>query len=678
MHPESAPGFPSNKYLAFISYAHEDAGSAQWLHSALERFRVPVDLRPRATALGLEGSRLSPVFLDRLELASSSDLSLAIEAALRQSVYLIVMCSPHAANSVRVAAEVEYFRSVHGPTRILCVLLSGRPNTRVRGLDESEECIPRPLHVTQLDRGEPFAADLRPGKGSRQQALTQLAAGMLGVGLDALRRRELPRRQRTLWGATVAASVVSVSMAALAFAAWNARSAALESERIARYEAQSAAEVSQFLISVFQTSDPSESLGNTVTARTLLDRAATQIHVAGAGKPEIRSELLLSMGTVYRQLGMYLPARGLLEQALDVRQRASPVDRQAVSEALLQLALLNSRTDRAREAESQLHKSIGELGSCEVHFTGCALRHLALGDLLVGSSRPAEALQHLDTAMRLASLANTNDTPEKARILDAFGGLYRERAEFDRAEGYASDALKMRQRLYGEVHPDVAKSHYALALLAQEAKQPDKALAYVRQALAIDEKVYGPDHPESLTTLQLIGILHAEQGKFGDAKPFFERTLAIRERVLGSDHTHVGYAVYNLGHLNGDMGNYPEAITLMKRAQAIWERSEGEEHPDVAYALDKQAEYLANAGKVAEAEPLVERALKINLKEFPEGHPNVSRSRLNLARVRLKQGRRAEARSLYETALAAQTAKFGRDSDAVGDIRREFEALLAR
>ena len=59
MSQSGAPPAPF-KYRAFISYSHSDTAWADWLHKAVERYRVPRPLVGRRTAQGLVPARLVP------------------------------------------------------------------------------------------------------------------------------------------------------------------------------------------------------------------------------------------------------------------------------------------------------------------------------------------------------------------------------------------------------------------------------------------------------------------------------------------------------------------------------------------------------------------------------------------------------------------------------------------
>ncbi len=88
---------------------------------------------------------------------------------------------------------------------MLAAIASGEPFASDIPGRENEECFP-PALTQKYDRlgrptgrrAEPLAADLRGDDDQRRQGFLKLVAGMLGVGLDELVRRETTRRQRRL------------------------------------------------------------------------------------------------------------------------------------------------------------------------------------------------------------------------------------------------------------------------------------------------------------------------------------------------------------------------------------------------------------------------------------------------------------------------------------------------
>ena len=151
----------TSQFVAFISYRHvlPDLVHAKWLQSALESYRVPRSL------VRLHGiaRRLGRVFTDEEELAASSNLSAAIEEALRASRYLIVVCSPRTVGSQWVNAEVEFFRKLGRSDRILTLLIEGEPNASFPpALREVRRIVEASSVISLAQLTEPLAADLRP------------------------------------------------------------------------------------------------------------------------------------------------------------------------------------------------------------------------------------------------------------------------------------------------------------------------------------------------------------------------------------------------------------------------------------------------------------------------------------------------------------------------------------
>ena len=190
-------------YAGFLSYAHADEAVAVRLHKALETYKIPK---------GHSGT-LSPIFRDANELTAHHSLSEKIQDAVEGSRVLIVLCSPAAKASHWVNEEIRLFRKMHGESAVFCVLAEGSPETAF------------PLALLEGGR-EPLAANLGATKSSFQLGVTQIAAAMLGVGLDTLIQRDARRKRRRLQAVTAGALLFSGLMGATTFSAVTARKAA--------------------------------------------------------------------------------------------------------------------------------------------------------------------------------------------------------------------------------------------------------------------------------------------------------------------------------------------------------------------------------------------------------------------------------------------------------------------
>src|SRR5215208_2098715 len=144
-----------SRYFAFLSYSHRDEELADWLHRELEEFRVPSALAGKLTANGITPKRLKPIFRDEHELAAADDLGEEIEEALRSSQYLIVLCSPNAANSRWTNAEIEVFKRTRPDGCVFAAIAAGEPFASDIPGREDEECFPPALRQKYDRRGRP-------------------------------------------------------------------------------------------------------------------------------------------------------------------------------------------------------------------------------------------------------------------------------------------------------------------------------------------------------------------------------------------------------------------------------------------------------------------------------------------------------------------------------------------
>lgn len=306
------------KYKAFISYSHADEAWGRKLHQRLERYFTPRALRGGEGRDGPVPKRIFPIFRDREELPTSSDLGGVINGALEASDYLIVICSPRSAASRWVNQEILNYKRLGRSNRILCLIVDGEPGASAIEGKADRECFPPAVRFEigadgeLSDRpAEPIAADARSGKDGWRSAFLKLAAGVLGVDYDALKRRDLTRRRRRAAGWGVAAGAL-VCLAAVGFIAERdaRRVAAREASRALALTAQEAldrgetrAALSALLGAFAAYPDPSDA-GNPPPAEALtaLTRASYETRLladdpapAGADVEDLR---LLPEGAV--------------------------------------------------------------------------------------------------------------------------------------------------------------------------------------------------------------------------------------------------------------------------------------------------------------------------------------------------------------------------------------------
>lgn len=190
------------KYDAFISYRHADLDKfvAETLHRQLEKFRIPKQIRKDK---GFEKKSVL-IFRDQDELPLSSNLADPITEALKNSDYLIVVCTPRLLESEWCKREIETFIALHGRERIFTVLAEGEPRDSFPKqllYEEVEEYDSAGNKVIKVKSIEPLAADVR-GENFKQvkkklkREKLRILAPMFGLGYDDLKQRHKEQKMK--------------------------------------------------------------------------------------------------------------------------------------------------------------------------------------------------------------------------------------------------------------------------------------------------------------------------------------------------------------------------------------------------------------------------------------------------------------------------------------------------
>ena len=202
-------------YNAFISYRHSELDSeiASGLHKRLEAFSLPGNLRKKFPK---EMHKIRRVFRDTEELPLADNLSDPIDQALRNSDWLIVICTPRLKESLWCAKEIELFSQYHGKEHILAVLAEGEPADsfpEAKCFRERKFTDQNGTEQVIREEVEPLAADVRGKTASDRKkmmddAVLRMAAPMYGLGYDDLKQRHREQRIRRIASLSALAAAV--------------------------------------------------------------------------------------------------------------------------------------------------------------------------------------------------------------------------------------------------------------------------------------------------------------------------------------------------------------------------------------------------------------------------------------------------------------------------------------
>ncbi len=466
---------------------------------------------------------------------------------------------------------------------------ASKPSTKLRTLGEQSTTAARnrrtePRILARLLRGDLDAITLKAIE--KERARRYGSPSDLRADIDRYLRNEAVtahppsvayqvrkyiRRHRL--GITIAA-VFAVLLVSFAIAqTFQLRRTIMERDRADR-ERERATRVTDFMTGMFKIANPSQSRGNQVTAREILDKGSSEITTGLAREPELQAQMMQVMGTVYESLGLFSQAESLLRQAVQIRRRVLGPDHPDTLRSQGDLSIALFQDGRYSEAENLQKQTLASL-------------------------RRVLGPEHPDTLKSMNTLA----------VLLMAEGRYPE------AEALARQAVDLRRRILGPEHPDTLKSLHNLALATRAQHRYPEAEVLFRQVVEIERRTLGPDHPLTLKTADnLITILDAE-GHYADAEQLSLQSLEAERRVLGPDHPDTLHSMMGLGIILLHMGQYQKAEEQFREVRAVQSRVLGPDHPDTAASSYNLACVAVREGKFDAALSFLRAALDHGLRQ---------------------------------------------------------------
>jgi tetratricopeptide (TPR) repeat protein len=383
-------------------------------------------------------------------------------------------------------------------------------------------------------------------------------------------------------------------------------------------ERDRAQQVSAFMVDVFSKADPFNAQGREATAKDLLDRGAEEIGRNSNLQPEVRAQLLESIGLAYRRQGLHNGAIPLFEQAVEIRRQARPMNNSNLAAALANLAQALSDAGQLTRAEA------------------CLQQALALSQ---SGDAPPSALT-ADILLQYGNfLLNAKSEPEHA------GRLFEE-------------ALQIYRSSPGDQHMAIAAALSAIATTAMWSGDFGAAEQYQRQVMNLFRTTVR-NHPDHAMAMTALGYILTQRGKYAEAEQIFNEALEIERSVFGADNQRLASIEAHLGVVYQRQGDLKRAMATTLDALRITNRRLGSGHYMTGYYLDALANLYLDANNLTAAESNARQALALYENTLPARHLYVSATRQLLGEVLLRRGQFTSAEVELRQALDIDTALAG-------------------
>ncbi|MEL7023799.1 MAG: serine/threonine-protein kinase [Pseudomonadota bacterium] len=481
-----------------------------------------------------------------------------------------------------------------------------------------------------------------------------------------------------------------LTLSAVGALVYHTRTVSAERDR-AEAEVVRAESVIQFMTDIFELQSPNQ-LGNTVTAKAVLDAGARTLSSRFENQPDTHARLGATIGGIYSNLGLHSEAAKHYREAIALNKANSNVHRQAESELGLANALLYLGDYEGAEQHFRsalvLANSVYEKDSMHrAHFIN------DLGHALNYQGRYVEARSLFEQVLSIAESAGISDDRVVAAAQANLSQIMHYQGETAAAVPLAEASLAWAEENHESNSAVVSVRKHNLASLFSELNELEEAEALYLQVYEIDLATLGADHLDRDATMTSLGVLYRRMERYDEARIWLQRAVDHAIKTRGPEQFETAYNLNNLAKLEAEVGDTKTAAQHFTEVQAIYAATIGESHPQMASTKTAFAELLLTMNQPDAAIAQATAALRICETELPAGHWLTYKARMLLGQSLLARGDSGRGAStlvevfegvsidlpdheVYAATVRALLAHYRQSGNAAQEQR--FQAMLAQ
>ncbi len=429
----------------------------------------------------------------------------------------------------------------------------------------------------------------------------------------------------------------------------------------ALFEAANANRISDFMINIFESSDPNISAGENLNARQLLDNGEHQIDEL-SDQPLQQAAMLQVIGRVYQKLGDYDKAQQLMGRAGMLIGEAGNASIQLRNDHIANRADLEYELGDYAASEASYRESIALLRANTPDDEDNIINsQLGLVAVLSERSKNAEALPIQQKILNRQIEKYGENSAQAGEAWTFLGGVLRKLSRHDEAEVALKKGLRAKRQAYGNHHLETAHSLNQLARTLTFTQKYDEAEKYALEGLQIRRDIHQGPNVEIAASLGNLAHIKTAAKQYAQAADYRLQSLEMVRNIFGEDHPYVPGTLGSLAGLYRKSGQYQKALETYHTSISGFRRlNDGPDNIKTADTMCGLGQTYLDLKQPSEALEWLQQCHDVRLRLLPAASWEIgsSHNQIGNARRDLKQMDQAEthwlaAFKIYQTSLTS-------------------------
>jgi eukaryotic-like serine/threonine-protein kinase len=451
---------------------------------------------------------------------------------------------------------------------------------------------------------------------------------------------------------TAAGILMLAIIASLIIALWQAESARRQRD-LAQQERLKAERINQFLQRMLSFSNQSftsvspVAQRRDVTVNEMLDQITPQVEAELADQPDVRAQVLRTIGSAYASQGQYDAAEKNLRAALDAQMRLYGEESVEAAATMVELGVLSYRQAKYDEASRLLEKAVTfyrkqrQTNSSEYSAAKLAQALDFLGVVKFYQGDAMASLSHLNEALQIASGANLQGRERAvlASVKTNLGALLVLSGDLEKGQNLLRESLAEFRQISSQPRWELGSTLVFLGVAASYKNQHDEAEKYLLEGERIYRQTLGDNNMYVASALDRQAVALILKNDLEAAEKKARESLAIYQN-LSSNKVGTARPAGTLGDILVKAGRTREGEDYYRQALTIHEQQATKNHLVIVQLKIRLSQALLAQGRLPEAEQVAREAHDEARRNLGEESPLTKTATDNLVTISEKLGKR--------------------------------------